>query len=59
VGKRVGDVKLPHDELLVCIVRNGTAVIPRPEEVIEQGDELIFYSQTLDIESVRELVAPS
>jgi trk system potassium uptake protein TrkA len=57
VGKTVGDVKLPGGELLVCIVRNGGAVIPRPEEVIEEGDELIFYSQTLDIESVRELVA--
>ena len=59
VGKKVGDVKLPGDELLVCIVRNGNAVIPNPEEVIEQGDELIFYSQTLDIGRVRELVAPS
>ena len=58
VGKKVVEMKPPGDELLVCIVRNGTAVIPRPEEVIEQGDELIFYSQTLDIESVRELVAP-
>ena len=57
VGKTVGEIKLPGGELLVCIVRNGEAVVPRPEEVIEQGDELIFYSQTLDIESVRELVA--
>lgn len=59
VGRRVGDLSLPGEELLVCIVRNGTAVLPTPEVVIEQGDELIFYSRTLDIESVRELVASS
>ena len=57
VGKKVGEVKLPGGELLVCIVRNGSAVLPEADVVIEQGDELIFYSQTLDIERVRELVA--
>ncbi|HET9050644.1 MAG TPA: TrkA C-terminal domain-containing protein, partial [Candidatus Dormibacteraeota bacterium] len=57
VGARVGDVKLPEGELIVCIVRDGKPVVPTPDAVIQAGDELIFYSQTLDVEALRELVA--
>ena len=57
VGRKVSDVTLPEGELLVCIVRNGQPVIAQPEVVIEKGDELIIYSQTLDVEGVREAVA--
>lgn len=57
VGKRVADIHMPDDEILVCIVRQGRPVVPRPEVVIERGDELIIYSQTLDVQRVRELVA--
>ena len=56
VGKRVDEITFPEGELLVCIVRGGSAVIPRAEVVIERGDEMIIYSQTLDIQRVRELV---
>lgn len=56
VGRRVADMKLPEGELLVCIVRDGRAVIPQPDVVVERGDELIIYSQTLDVERVREMV---
>jgi trk system potassium uptake protein TrkA len=57
VGKRIADVTMPDGELLVCIVRGGKAVVPDANVVIERGDELIIYSQTLDVERVRELVA--
>lgn len=57
VGKRVADIRLSQGEFVVCIVRAGAPVMPAPETVIEKGDELIIYSQTLDIEHVRELVA--
>jgi trk system potassium uptake protein TrkA len=56
VGRRVGDIALPDGELLVCIVRGGGAVIPEPDVLIERGDELIFYSRTLDVDQVRQLV---
>ena len=39
---------------MVCIVRAGEPVMPRPEEVIQAGDELIVYSRQLDVEEVRE-----
>lgn len=57
VGRRVGEVTLPPGELVVCIVRGGKPIVPAPETVIEAEDELIIYSPTLDVESVRELVA--
>jgi trk system potassium uptake protein TrkA len=54
VGRRVDEVDLPSGDLVVCIVRAGEPVMPRPEEVIRAGDELIVYSRKLDVEGVRE-----
>jgi trk system potassium uptake protein TrkA len=56
VGRHVADIHLPEGDLVVCIVREGRPVIPGAEVVIQPGDELIIYSTTLDVESVRELV---
>lgn len=56
IGKRIGDVKLPGGDAIVCMVRGGNPVVPLPEEVIRRGDEIIVYSRTLDVESVREAV---
>jgi len=53
VGQRLGDVKLPDGTVVVCIVRNGEPVVPRPEETVQAHDELIVYSRTLDVEKVR------
>lgn len=57
VGRRVADVKLPDADLIVCIVRNGRAVIPDGSEVIQKDDELIVYSHALNIEELRETFA--
>jgi trk system potassium uptake protein TrkA len=56
VGRHVSDIRLSEGDLVVCIVRDGKPVVPRPDLVIEPGDELIIYSTTLDVERVRELV---
>jgi trk system potassium uptake protein TrkA len=56
VGRHVSDIRLSEGDLVVCIVRGGKPVVPRPDLVIEPGDELIIYSTTLDVERVRELV---
>jgi trk system potassium uptake protein TrkA len=56
VGRHVADIHLPEGDLVVCIVRDGRPVVPDAEVIIQPGDELISYSTTLDVESVRELV---
>jgi trk system potassium uptake protein len=57
IGKHVSELKLPEGELVVCIVRDGMPVLPGPNEVVQQGDELIIYSQTLDVERVSEALS--
>jgi trk system potassium uptake protein len=57
VGRRVDELGLPEGEMVVCIVRNGKPVVPRPEEIVERGDELIIYSHTLDVERVSAAVS--
>ncbi|HZS14200.1 MAG TPA: NAD-binding protein [Candidatus Dormibacteraeota bacterium] len=57
VGRRISDLQLPEGELLVCIVRAGDPVLPRPDEVVQKGDELIIYSRTLDVERVSEALS--
>ena len=52
-GRRVADLVMPDGATLVCIVRRGEPVIPRPEETVQADDELIFYSRKLDVEGVR------
>jgi len=52
----VGDVPLPHADMIVCIVRDGASVVPAPDVVIQKGDELIVYSRTLDVEGLREFL---
>ncbi len=56
VGRHVADIPLPEGDMVVCIVRDGRPVIPRADVEIQPGDELIIYSTTLDVDSVRELV---
>jgi trk system potassium uptake protein TrkA len=56
VGRRVADIPLPAGDLVVCIVRDGRPVVPQADVVIKPKDELIIYSTTLDVDSVRELV---
>jgi trk system potassium uptake protein TrkA len=55
-GRLVSEIRLAEGDLVVCIVRGGRPVVPRPDLVIEPGDELIIYSTTLDVERVRQLV---
>ncbi|QDO88475.1 TrkA family potassium uptake protein [Ornithinimicrobium ciconiae] len=42
VGTRVGDVPLPPDTSLIAILRDGQAISPSHDEVIEAADEILF-----------------
>lgn len=57
LGRPVSELALPAGDMLVCIVRGGRPVMPLPGEIIRAGDELIVYSNSLDVESVREAIS--
>lgn len=57
LGRPVSELTLPSGDMLVCIVRGGRPVMPLPGEIIRPGDELIVYSNSLDVESVREAIS--
>jgi trk system potassium uptake protein len=57
LGRRLDELELPGGEMVVCIVRGGRPVVPSPDEVVQKGDELIIYSQTLDVGRVSEAVS--
>jgi trk system potassium uptake protein TrkA len=59
VGKRIGEITLPKGGIIVCIVRAGKPVVPEPETVVEAGDELVVFSQLLDIAAVGEALSKS
>ena len=41
VGKRIGQVTLPEDALVICIVRDGHAILPNIDVNFEEGDSVI------------------
>ncbi len=40
-GQRVSDVVLPEGALVISVLREGTGFVPRPETVVEAGDEVL------------------
>jgi trk system potassium uptake protein TrkA len=59
VGKRIGEIALPKGGIIVCIVRAGKPVVPAPETIVEPGDELVVFSQLLDVAAVGEALSKS
>src|SRR3954469_22045278 len=41
VGRPIYELRLPNDAAIVAIIRDGHVVIPQPETVFGQGDELV------------------
>lgn len=44
VGKQVGELGLPKNTALVTVVRGGDVIVPRDDEVLEGGDEMLFVA---------------
>jgi trk system potassium uptake protein len=40
-GRRVADLELPEGSLLISVLREGTGFVPRPDTVLEPGDEVL------------------
>ena len=42
VGKRVADIALPEGSLIISVLRDGAGFVPKPDTVIEAGDEVLL-----------------
>ena len=44
VGQRVGGIEWPTDTALVAILRDGRVIVPRSDDPLAGGDELLFVT---------------
>jgi trk system potassium uptake protein TrkA len=42
VGRRVADIELPEGSLIISVLRGGSGFVPKPDTVIEDGDEVLL-----------------
>jgi trk system potassium uptake protein len=42
VGVRVADVSLPEGSLIISVLREGAGFVPKPDTVLEAGDEVLL-----------------
>ena len=56
VGQRVGDLDLPANTAMVTLVRAGSVILPKPDDVLEAGDEMLFVSDSAVESSMRAAI---
>jgi trk system potassium uptake protein TrkA len=56
VGQRVRDVALPENSTLAIVVRDGGIILPQPDDVLEAGDEMLFFAGDAVENQARALV---
>jgi trk system potassium uptake protein len=56
VGKRVRDVDLPENSALAFVIRDGGIVVLQPDDVLEAGDEIVFFAGNAVESQARALV---
>jgi trk system potassium uptake protein TrkA len=59
VGSRVSDIPLPEGSLVISVLRAGAGFVPRPDTVIEAGDEVLIVLDTALEEDITALFAPN
>jgi trk system potassium uptake protein TrkA len=42
VGVRVADIALPDGSLIISVLRDGSGFVPKPDTVLEAGDEVLL-----------------
>jgi trk system potassium uptake protein len=42
VGERISDIALPEGSLIISVLREGSGFVPKPDTVIEAGDEVLL-----------------
>jgi trk system potassium uptake protein len=56
VGKRVGEVTLPENTVLAIVIRESGVVLPKPDDVLQANDEMLFLAGGAVEDQVRALV---
>ena len=59
VGRRVADLNLPGDFVLVAVIRDGEARAPQDDAALEGGDELLFIGNPDAEHALAQFLAPS
>jgi trk system potassium uptake protein len=44
VGRRVRDLALPENTALAVVIRDGGPIVPKPDDVLDAADELLFFT---------------
>src|SRR3982751_3495964 len=58
VGQMVGDIPLPPDTTLVCIIREERPIAPSHDDTLEANDELMFVTVPESEDELQELLSP-
>lgn len=56
VGSAVHDLELPENTALILVIRDGRVILPRPDNVVRAGDELLFAAGSAAEEQIRAIV---
>ncbi|SEH56969.1 trk system potassium uptake protein TrkA [Mycolicibacterium rutilum] len=56
VGQRMRDLPLPDNTMLAIVIRDSGVVLPKPDDVLEAGDEMLFLVGGSGHTEVRGLV---
>jgi potassium/hydrogen antiporter len=57
-GRRVFELGLPDDVLIVLIDRDGDVIVPRGETTVMPGDRLMVLADLADLAALRQRIAP-
>jgi trk system potassium uptake protein len=58
VGERISDIVLPEGSLIISVLREGSGFVPRPDTVIEAGDEVLLVLNPGLEEAITAYFAP-
>lgn len=56
VGCAVRDLSLPENSALIAVIRDGQVMLPRPDDVLKAGDEMLFAANSGAEDQIRKVV---
>src|SRR5450631_4843102 len=59
VGLRVSEIALPEGSLIISVLRGGSGFVPKPDTVIEAGDEVLLVLDPGLEEAITAYFAPN